>query len=210
MHLLYIQSSPRGARSVSIAIANAFLEAYRQACPELAVDTLNVWEENLPEFDQEAIGAKYKGINREPMDPMESAVWAKIQELAARFQKADRILLGVPMWNFAYPYKLKQLIDLVCQRRMLFTYDGREYGPLLKTPRAFVVYVRGGTYAEDSPTPASQFDHQKAYIDFWLKFIGIQEVRTLVVEGTTWPEKEEREESVARGLQEARKLAADF
>lgn len=210
MHLLYIQSSPRGARSVSIAITNAFLEAYRQACPELAVDTLNVWEENLPEFDQEAIGAKYKGINREPMDPMESAVWAKIQELAARFQKADRILLGVPMWNFAYPYKLKQLIDLVCQRRMLFTYDGREYGPLLKTPRAFVVYVRGGTYAEDSPTPASRFDHQKAYIDFWLKFIGIQEVRTLVVEGTTWPEKEEREESVARGLQEARKLAADF
>lgn len=210
MHLLYIQSSPRGARSVSIAITNAFLEAYRQACPELAVDTLNVWEENLPEFDQEAIGAKYKGINREPMDPMESAVWAKIQELAARFQKADRILLGVPMWNFAYPYKLKQLIDLVCQRRMLFTYDGREYGPLLKTPRAFVVYVRGGTYAEDSPTPASRFDHQKAYIDFWLKFIGIQEVRTLVVEGTTWPEKEEREESVARGLHEARKLAADF
>lgn len=210
MHLLYIQSSPRGARSVSIAITNAFLEAYRQACPELAVDTLNVWEENLPEFDQEAIGAKYKGINREPMDPVESAVWAKIQELAARFQKADRILLGVPMWNFAYPYKLKQLIDLVCQRRMLFTYDGREYGPLLKTPRAFVVYVRGGTYAEDSPTPASRFDHQKAYIDFWLKFIGIQEVRTLVVEGTTWPEKEEREESVARGLQEARKLAADF
>jgi hypothetical protein len=43
------------------------------------------------------------------------------------------------------------LIDLACQRNMLFTYDGIEYGPLLKTPRAFVVYVRGGTYAEDSP-----------------------------------------------------------
>ncbi len=55
------------------------------------------------------------------------------------------------MWNFAYPYKLKQLIDLTSQRSMLFTYDGIEYGPLLKTPRAFVVYVRGGTYAEDSP-----------------------------------------------------------
>jgi FMN-dependent NADH-azoreductase len=94
------------------------------------------------------------------------------------------------MWNFAYPYKLKQLIDLACQRNMLFTYDGNEYGPLLETPCAFVVYARGGTYAEDSPTPASQFDHQQGYIDFWLKFIGVKEVHTLVLEGTTWRGKE--------------------
>ena len=68
---------------------------------------------------------------------------------------------------------------------------------MLKTPRAFVIYARGGTYAEDSPTPASRFDHQKGYIDFWLKFIGVQEVQTLVVEGTTWPGKEQREEHSA-------------
>jgi FMN-dependent NADH-azoreductase len=210
MHLLNIESSPRGPRSASIAVTNAFLDAYRQACPGVMVDTLNVWEEKLPEFDQEAIGAKYKGINKEPMEQAEAAVWDKIQELAVRFQQADRLVLGVPMWNFAYPYKLKQLIDLVCQRNMLFTYDGNEYGPLLKTPRAFVVYARGGTYMEGSPTPASRFDHQRGYIDFWLRFIGVQEVRTLVVEGTTWPEKEKREESIARGLEDARKLAADF
>jgi FMN-dependent NADH-azoreductase len=210
MHLLYIQSSPRGRRSVSIAVADAFLQAYRQACPGLTVDTLNVWEENLPEFDREAIGAKYKGINKEPMDPTEAAVWHRIQALAARFQRADRILLGVPMWNFAYPYKLKQLIDLACQRNMLFAYDGTEYGPLLKTPRACVIYVRGGTYAEGSPTPASRFDHQKGYIDFWLRFIGVEQVQTLVVEGTTWPGKEQREQSIARGLEEARRLAGDF
>jgi FMN-dependent NADH-azoreductase len=210
MHLLYIESSPRGPRSVSSAVAQAFLQAYRQACPELTVDALNVWEENLPDFDQEAIGAKYKGISKEPMDPAEAAVWQKIQELAARFQRADRIVLGVPMWNFAYPYKLKQLIDLACQRNMLFTYDGSEYGPSLKTRRAFVVYARGGTYSEESPTPASQFDHQKGYVDFWLKFIGVKEVKTLVVEGTTWPERENREASIADGLAQARKLAADF
>ena len=210
MRLLNIQSSPRGPRSASIAVADAFLQAYRQVCPDLMVDTLNVWEENLPDFDQEAIGAKYKGINKEPMDQAETAVWKKIQELAARFQQADRILLGVPMWNFAYPYKLKQLIDLAGQRNMLFTYDGTEYGPVLKTPRALVVYARGGTYAEDSPTPASRFDHQKGYIDFWLKFIGVKEVRTLVVEGTTWGGKEKGAEAIARGQDEAKKLAADF
>jgi FMN-dependent NADH-azoreductase len=210
MLLLDIQSSPRGAKSASIAVTNAFLDAYRALHSNATIDTLNVWEENLPDFDQEAIGAKYKGVNKEPMDEAETAVWDKIQELAVRFEQADCIVLGVPMWNFAYPYKLKQLIDLACQRNMLFTYDGTEYGPLLKTPRAFVVYARGGTYAEDSPTPGSQFDHQKGYIDFWLRFIGVKQIHTLVVEGTTWGGKEKGQESIARGQEEAKKLAADF
>ena len=47
-------------------------------------------------------------------------------------------------------------------------------------------------------------------IDFWLKFIGVREVRTLVVERTTWGGKEKGEESVALGQREAKKLAADF
>ena len=41
------------------------------------VDTLNVWEKKLPDFDQEAIWAKYKGVNKEPMDQAETAVWDK-------------------------------------------------------------------------------------------------------------------------------------
>src|ERR1700731_2257289 len=141
MRLLKIESSPRGLKSASIAISYAFIEAYRQVCrEEVLVDTLNVWDEKLPDFDQEAIGAKYKGVNMERMDPAERALWDNIQEPAAPFQPAARIVLGVPMWNFPYPYKLKQPIDLSSQRNMLFTFDGENYGPLLKTPRALVAY----------------------------------------------------------------------
>ena len=210
MYLLHIQSSPRRSRSASIAVADAFLETYRQVCPEVIVDTLNVWEENLPEFDQEAIGAKYKGINQQPMDEAEQKVWDRIQELVARFKRADRLVIGVPMWNFAYPYKLKQLIDLVAQRNMLFTFDGRTYGPLLETPRALVILARGGAYADDLPTPPSRFDHQKSYFEFWLPFIGVQEVKTLVVESTSWGGEEKGKYSVQRGKEAARELAAHF
>ena len=210
MYLLNIQSSPRRARSASIAVAEAFVETYRQVCPEVIVDTLNVWEENLPEFDQEAIGAKYKGINKQPMDEAEQRVWDRIQGLVARFKRADRLVIGVPMWNFAYPYKLKQLIDLVAQRNMLFTYNGTEYGPLLQTPRALVILARGGTYAEDLPTPPSRFDHQKSYFEFWLPFIGIREVTTLVVESTSWAGEEKGKYGVERGKVAARDLAAHF
>jgi hypothetical protein len=48
--------------------------------------------------------------------------------------------------DFGLLYKLKHLIDLVAQRNYLFTYDGKQYGPLLSVEKAIVVYKRGFTF----------------------------------------------------------------
>ena len=113
MKLLEIQSSPRGESSDSIT--QSFIEACKSDNDSIVVDTLNVWHERLPEFDYEAIGAKYKAVKHQAMTEAESSVWERIQSLIKRFQNADRIVLGTPMWNFGLPYKLKQLIDLVAR-----------------------------------------------------------------------------------------------
>jgi FMN-dependent NADH-azoreductase len=207
MRLLNIVSSPRGTGSVSISIANAFIDSYRKDCNSMDVDTLNVWEENLPDFDSQAIGAKYKGVSKEPMSSRELSIWNRIQSLVGRFQQADRIVLGVPMWNFGYPYKLKQLIDLVSQRDMLFTFNGQAYGPLLKIPRALVIYVRGQSGDTSTGIGNPGFELQAAYIDFWLKFIGVGEVRSLTVE-RTW--NAQARDAIEEGKSRARELAADF
>jgi FMN-dependent NADH-azoreductase len=151
--LLEIQSSPRGESSDSICLTKSFIEACKFDNGSISVDTLNVWNESLPEFDYEAIGSKYKAVMHETMTAAESKVWERIQLLIQRFRNADRIVLGTPMWNFGLPYKLKQLIDLVAQRNYLFTYDGKQYGPLLKVEKAVVVYTRGSHYLESTPLP---------------------------------------------------------
>jgi FMN-dependent NADH-azoreductase len=202
-----IDSSPRASKSNSIALTDAFVTAYTDALPSVTVDVMNVWDEKLPEFDNAAIDAKYKRVAGSVMNDAETGMWNRIQTLVARFKRADRIVLGVPMWNFAYPYKLKQLIDLVSQRNMLFTYDGERVGPLLQTPRAMVIYTRGQEYKEDLPTPPSRFDHQSGYVEFWLDFIGVQEVRALAVENT-WGDRAEASMRAAR--QKVAALAKDF
>jgi len=207
IHLLKIDASPRGSRSNSIALTDAFVTAYRDAVPSVTVDVMNVWDEKLPEFDNASIEAKYKGVASSPMNEAETAVWNRIKELVARFKRADRMVVGVPMWNFAYPYKLKQLIDLVSQRNMLFTFDGVRFGPILQTPRAMVIYTRGQEYREDLPTPPSRFDHQSSYVEFWLRFIGVQDVRALAVENT-WSDKAEASMRAARDKVTA--LTKDF
>ena len=120
MKLLEIQSSPRGESSDSITLTKLFIEACKSGNNSIVVDTLNVWHESLPEFDYEAIGAKYKAVKHETMTEAESNVWERIQLLIQRFQNADRIVLGTPMWNFGLPY------------------DGKQYGPLLNVEKAIV------------------------------------------------------------------------
>jgi FMN-dependent NADH-azoreductase len=162
---------------------HAFLSEYAEQVRDAAVDRLDIWQERLPEFDAEAINAKYKGVSGESMTPVEMATWEKIKELASRFQRADRIVLGVPMWNFSVPYKLKQLIDLTCQRNMLFTFDGEPYGPSLSIDKAFVAYVRGQSDEAGFKTVSQPgFGYLSGYIEFWLRFIGVRNVVSLAVE----------------------------
>lgn len=209
MNVLHIQSSPRGDKSNSIALTNAFLSASRKVLPAIDEDVLNVWDENLPEFDAASIGGKYKAIKHQPMSDAESRTWNRILELIGRFQRANRIVLGLPMWNFSIPYKLKQLIDLTAQRNYLFTYDGKEYGPLLTIPKALVVYTRGSTYRENSKIPPS-FDHQAPYIDFWLHMIGVQQVRTVVVDNAWNQDDAESAASLAAGKQSVERIVDGF
>lgn len=199
MNILHIQSSPRDELSDSIALTNAFVEACRSAKGSVTVDTLNVWTAGLPEFDCEAIGAKYKAIKNTEMTAKEAEVWKCIRSLIERFQKADRIILGTPMWNFSVPYKLKQLIDLVAQRNFLFTYDGKEYGPALNIEKAIAVYTRGSRFLEGSAIPASRFDHQAPYIDFWLRQIGVQNLQSVIVDNAWNQDALESERSLADG-----------
>lgn len=208
MQILSIVTSPRKAPSASRTLVDTFLGEYMRRAENVAVDILDVWQERLPELDAETINAKYKGVSGEPMMPAEAAAWQKIRELASRFQRADRIVMGVPMWNFSFPYKLKQLIDLSSQRNMLFTFDGKRYGPSLDIDKAFVAFVRGQS-DEAGFDSGSQpgFQYLTGYVEFWLRFIGVREVVTLTLEHT-WDGRAAH--MIDAGKKKAAELAIQF
>src|SRR6266403_5566358 len=208
MHVLNIVTSPRKDQSASRALVDAFLREYMTQAGDSVVDTLDVWQEWLPEFDAKTINAKYKGVSGEPMTPAEVTAWEKIRELASRFQRADRIVMGVPMWNFSFPYRLKQLIDLACQRNMLFTFDGKRYGPALNIEKAFVAYVRGQSEEAGFQTvPPPGFEYVTKYIEFWLHFIGVRSITAMTVEHT-WDGR--ALDMIDEGKKQAAELAKQF
>ena len=210
MKILEIQSSPRGESSDSITLSRSLIESCKSENASIVVDTLNVWHERLPEFDYEAIGAKYKAVKHESMTEAETEVWERIQSLIQRFQNADRIVIGTPMWNFGLPYKLKHLIDLVAQRNYLFTYDGKQYGPFLNVEKAVVVYTRGSRFLEGTPIPPLRFDHQATYLDFWLQLVGVRDLRSVIVDNAWNQDRQQSEVSLAKGKADLERMVEWF
>ena len=204
-HLLHIQSSPRHQRSASIGVAQAFIDAWTARHPQSSIDTLDVWATPLPEFDGEALGAKYAALEGNPRSPEQVKVWADIEALGQRFHRADLIVISVPMWNFGIPYRLKHLIDAVSQKDVLFTFDERGLLGLLGGRKAVVVAARGVALGENFP--AAEFDHQTRYLTMWARMVGITEVHTVLVEKTLFgPEADAASRAQAKA--EAASLAA--
>ncbi|MBN3787282.1 NAD(P)H-dependent oxidoreductase [Burkholderia sp. Ac-20353] len=207
--LLYIECSPRKRDSASIDICRAFLDAYLEAHPADTVETLDVWSLALPEFDGDAMAAKYAGLSGAALTPAQATAWTRIEALAAPFHAADKLLFGIPLWNFGIPYKLKHLIDVISQKDVLFTFDGTGFAGKLAGRKAAVVYARGLDYASPgSFTPAREYDLQRPYVEMWLKFVGVTDVQGIVVEKTLLGDDGRAGRHVA--VEAARALARGF
>jgi FMN-dependent NADH-azoreductase len=182
--LLYIECSPRKDRSASIEVSRAFLEAYRATHPGDSVVTLDLWNLDMPEFDGDAMAAKYAGLAGVALTAPQQAAWERIRELAEPFVAADKLLFGVPLWNFSIPYRLKHLIDVISQKDVLFGFDGTGFTGLLTGRKAVVVYARGLDYSFASFTPEQGYDFQKPYMEMWLRFIGVTDIASIIVQKT--------------------------
>src|SRR3954454_7972544 len=174
--LLHISSSPRGAASESLAIADAFLDAYRQTHPQDRVEVWDLWDGSLPEFGPAAAAAKMAVFAGADPEGEQARAWADAQRAFHRFAAADAYLFSVPMWNAGVPYILKQFIDVVSQPGMLFDFDPvTGYSGLLTGRRAAVIYT-GAVYGPGRG-PAFGADFQTTFFNDWLRWAGITDIR---------------------------------
>lgn len=209
--LLFIESSPRDAGSASTKIAEAFVDAWRAKNAGGTVDTLDVWDGTLPEFDGAALQGKYAALSGQDPTPEQTEAWKAIRTYAKRFHDADAILFAIPLWNYTIPYKLKQLIDVVAQNGLLFDFheDGSVTG-LLGGKKTVVVYARGSFYDAGSPTPAAEFDQATPYMKTWFRIIGLDDVAEIAIEKTLMMSPDELQQAIAAKRAEATELAKRF
>jgi FMN-dependent NADH-azoreductase len=184
--LLYVEASPRKSSSASIEAGRIFLEEISRRRPEIAVDKLDLWHTDLPEFDGAAIRAKYAKLAGREMEPAEATAWRQITGIVDRLKAADGLLIATPMWNFGIPYKLKHWIDLITQPGLTFSFDPETgYSPILSPRPALVILSSAGDYA--TGTSRGRPDLATPYLKAALAFIGLSDVAFVPIGPTVGP-----------------------
>jgi FMN-dependent NADH-azoreductase len=204
--LMHVVSSPRSDRSYSFRAADSIVKSYAKLNPQDKIHTLDVFEEPLPSFDGDALQAKYAILHGQSHTPEQKQAWKNIEIVIEKFKAADRYVFSVPMWNFGLPYRLKQLFDVIIQPGYTFSFSpDKGYQGLLTDKKAIVVLARGGEYGMENG-----YDFQGKYIRHLLGFIGITDVKTLLVEPTLAGGPETAKSKLDAALASADSLAKEL
>lgn len=203
--LLVIKASPRGAESKSNALADAYVTTRQDLEPSVQIDTLDLSDTVLPDYDGDKVAAKMTVIMGQEHDAAQKTAWDQITTMAERFIAADEYVIASPMWNGSIPYKFKQYIDLIHQPGLLWGLDPEKgYQGMLQNKRA-VLALTSGAYGPNMPSPAFGIDHQDSYLTFWLNQAGVTEIERVRFQPTLLTADPEAD--LQKALDNARTLA---
>lgn len=208
--LLHIGVSPLSEGSFSARVGAAFVDSWIASHPEGAVDSFNLWSEPLPAFDAVGASWKIKSMTGQESDAEEEALFQRVKAVIDRFLAADRYLFSVPMWNFHIPYPLKHFIDVVVQPGYTFAFDpSGAFSGLVPSDRPTQLVLSRGNVGYAPGGPMAAYDHQEPYLRGILGFMGLTDVRSIIVEGTGYGPPL-ADTALERGLAEAREAAQAF
>ncbi|MET7997678.1 NAD(P)H-dependent oxidoreductase [Amycolatopsis sp. NPDC005232] len=167
-HLLHIDSSINGDRSVSRALSARAAAAWRAAHPDGTVTYRDLGANPVPHLD--AASGLARVVPAEQRTPDQNESWKLTEELVGEVREASTVLLGLPLYNYGAPSVVKAWVDHLIAPGLAFDpatgtglLDGREF---------LVLASRGGGYGEG--TPRFGWDHAESWLPHGLAITGIE------------------------------------
>lgn len=176
VHILHLDASPRGDRSVSRKLTNEFITRWKSAHPDDTVTYRDLGHNPVPLVDEPWIAAAYSAPDQHT--PEQAAAIRPSNELVDEFLAADRYVFGIPMYNFSVPAGFKAYVDQIVRVGRTFSLeeDG-SYKGLVHGKKMLIITARGGSYPEG--TPYYDYDMQEPYLRLIFGFIGITDVKVI-------------------------------
>ncbi len=185
MNILHLDSSITGEASVSRKVTAEIVAKLKGKTPDATV--------------------VYRDLAANPLEHLTLPAFGQPQaaEIMAEFMAADKVVIGVPMYNFGVPSQLKAWVDRIAVAGQTFKYT--ETGPvgLVTGKRVILAASRGGLYSEGMP--AAAVEHAVSYLQAVFGFIGVTDVQVIVAEGVAMGP-----DALAAALAEAKREVAQL
>lgn len=192
--MLAIHASPRGERSHSRRLAEAFLDVWQTTHPEAQLTRREVGRASIPHVSEAFVAANfYPEPQARPL-----AMQADLQlsdELVGELIEHELLVISMPMYNFGIPSGLKAWVDQIVRMGLTFAVaqDSQgiaQYQRLLVGKKALIITSRGGNgFGPGGENEA--MNHADPHLRTVLGFIGIDDITVIAAEG---------EESVAEAF----------
>jgi FMN-dependent NADH-azoreductase len=209
-NVLLVTAHPgSSSHSVSLGMADKFLETYKTSNPSDTVTTLDLYSEEIPLIDADVLSAwgKFKAGEADQVTAEEGRKVARLGVLSDQFVAADKVIFAAPMWNFGYPPLMKAYMDgamVVAGKTFKYTDKGPQ--GMLNNKKAVILEASGSHF---TGTPIEAFTHASNHLKGILNFIGIQDVTVVKAEGLAQsPDK--RDEIILNANAVATSTAASF
>ena len=167
-HLLHIDSSIQGERSISRRLTSRAAAGWRAAHPDGTMTYRDLGADPLPHFDADTGIARMVPPDQHTAGQAES--YALSVELVEEILEADTVLLGLPLYNFGPPSSVKAWVDHLILPGLAMNPETHE--GLLGDRTMIVLAARGGGYAPG--TPRDGWDHAEPWLPHGLALTGLE------------------------------------
>jgi FMN-dependent NADH-azoreductase len=203
MKLLHIDSSIRGAQSVSRTLTAEIVKCQKALHPGIEVIYRDLAAEPALHLSHEHVAAWSGGgvVGAALCSDLETG-----QEYLSELFEADILVMGAPMYNFSVPSQLKAWIDRIVVEGQTFEYS--ESGELRRFlpsgKKIIVVSTCGNVYPVGAPTAAHE--HHESYLRSVFNFLGFHDVTVVRAEGLAL-DREARDASIRQARFEIAAIA---
>jgi FMN-dependent NADH-azoreductase len=166
-HLLHIDSSIQGERSISRRLTARAAGNWRAARPDGTVTYRDLGAHPLPHLDAETGLARM--VPPDERTPAQRRSWELTVELIEEIRAADTIILGLPVYNFGAPSSVKAWVDHLIAPGL--SVDPATGEGLLGGRDLVVLASRGGGYGPG--TPREGWDHAEQWLPHGLDLTGL-------------------------------------
>ena len=113
--LLFVDCCLRGESSRTLRLCRAWLDRYRELCPDSQVERVELARLGLAPLGRAETEERDRLVARGELDHPLAAP-------AVQFARADRVLIGAPYWDLSFPAALKAYLERVCVCGVTFRY----------------------------------------------------------------------------------------